>query len=208
MPRALLRGLVLAACSMANGAVTAPRRWINLSYANVATTAPAAQRIASEWADALARGGAAEFDGDAEASALLPLRAAGARLLGCSADDVCVGSSVTELLCSIAWACYPAGGTNIVSTAASFPSTVYPWRRVAAASGATLRLAPHDASYRTDPESLLALIDEETSVVCGASSGEEARTSRPTGGACALAGCPLTQLCRASHRRCRGSVAR
>ena len=38
-------------------------QWTNLSYANVATTSPTAHRISSEWADSLARGGAAEFDG-------------------------------------------------------------------------------------------------------------------------------------------------
>ena len=37
--------------------------WTNLSYANVATTSPAAHRVSLEWSEALARGGAAEFDG-------------------------------------------------------------------------------------------------------------------------------------------------
>ena len=40
-------------------------KWTNLSYANVATTSPKAHLIASEWAESLARGGAAEFDADA-----------------------------------------------------------------------------------------------------------------------------------------------
>ena len=49
------------------------RQWTNLSYANVATTSPAAHRIATEWADSLARGGAAEFDADAEKHGMMPL---------------------------------------------------------------------------------------------------------------------------------------
>ena len=55
--------------------------WTNLSYANVATTSPAAHRVSLEWSEALARGGAAEFDGEAEKNGMMPLRRAAARLL-------------------------------------------------------------------------------------------------------------------------------
>ncbi len=139
--------------------------WTNLSYANVATTSPTAHRIASEWSDALARGGAAEFDGEAEKNVMIPLRRATARMLSCGIEDVCVGSSATELLCSLAWAISPPSDSNIVSTRASFPSTVYPWRRVAQESGAEIRLAGHDEDFYTDPGEILALIDQDTSVV-------------------------------------------
>ncbi len=141
------------------------RRWVNLSYANIATTSPAAHRIATEWSEALARGGSAEFDGEAERHAMLPLRRATARLLRCDVEDVCVGSSATELLCSLAWAVSPRKGTNIVSTRASFPSTVYPWKRVADEHGAEIRLAPDDENLYTRPDGILSLIDEKTSVV-------------------------------------------
>ncbi len=141
------------------------RQWINLSYANIATTSPAAHRVATEWSEALARGGAAEFDGEAERHAMLPLRTAAARLLRCDVEDVCVGSSATELLCSLAWAVAPRKGTNIVSTRASFPSTVYPWKRVADEHGAEIRLAPDDENLYTRPDGILSLIDEKTSVV-------------------------------------------
>jgi len=140
-------------------------RWTNLSYANVATTSPVAHSIASDWADSLARGGSAEFGGEAEESAMMPLREATSRLLSCEPEDVCVGSSATELLCSLAWAVMPTEGSNIVSTRASFPSTVYPWSRVAESSGAEIRLAEHDENLYTDPDGILALIDERTSVV-------------------------------------------
>ena len=139
--------------------------WTNLSYANVATTSPTAHRIALEWADSLARGGAAEFDAEAEKGAMLPLRSATARLLSCEIDDVCVGSSATALLCSLACAVSPEKGRNVVSTRASFPSTVYPWARVAEANGADIRLAEHDDNLYTEPDAILSLIDENTSVV-------------------------------------------
>jgi len=118
-----------------------------------------------EWSNALARGGAAEFDGEAEKNGMMPLRRAVARLLSCDLEDICVGSSATELLCSIAWAVSPESGSNIVSTRASFPSTVYPWSRVADANGAEVRLADHNSDLYTDPEDILSLIDERTSVV-------------------------------------------
>jgi len=135
-----------------------------LSYANVATTSPKAHLIASEWAESLARGGAAEFDADAEKVGMMPLRKATATLLGCSISDVCVGSSATELLSSLAWAIAPKKG-NIVSTRASFPSTVYPWQRVADEFGSEIRLAPYDGNYYTNPDDILSLIGEDTKVV-------------------------------------------
>ena len=139
-------------------------KWTNLSYANVATTSPKAHLIASEWAESLARGGAAEFDADAEKEGMMPLRKAAATLLGCSSSDVCVGSSASELLGSLAWAIAPKKG-NIVSTRASFPSTVYPWQRVADEFGSEIRLAPYDENYYTNPDYILNLIDDDTKIV-------------------------------------------
>mgnify|MGYP001959669186 FL=1 len=141
------------------------RKWTNLSYANVATTSPAAHRIATEWADSLARGGAAEFDAEAEKNGMMPLRAAAASLLSCDLEDICCGSSATGILSSVAWAVMPQEGQNVVSTRASFPSTVYPWNRVSQSTGAEIRLAPYDDNYYTDPEGILSLIDENTAIV-------------------------------------------
>ena len=141
------------------------KKWTNLSYANVATTSPKAHLIASEWAESLARGGAAEFDADAEKKGMIPLRTATSKLLECPISDVCVSSSATEILCSLAWAIAPKKGKNIVSTKASFPSTVYPWKRVAEEFGAEIKLAPHDGNYYTKPEDILSLIDKKTAVV-------------------------------------------
>jgi selenocysteine lyase/cysteine desulfurase len=141
------------------------KKWTNLSYANVATTSPKAHLIASEWASSLARGGAAEFDADAEKEGMIPLRKSTANLLECPISDVCVSSSATELLSSLAWAIAPKKGSNIVSTRASFPSTVYPWQRVSDEFGAEIRLAPHNENYYTKPEDILSLIDDNTAVL-------------------------------------------
>ena len=141
------------------------QKWTNLSYANVATTSPKAHEIALEWSESLARGGAAEFDADAEKNGMIPLRTATAKLLECPISDVCVSSSATEILCSLAWAIAPKKGTNIVSTRASFPSTVYPWKRVAEEFGTELRLAEHDENYYTKVDDILDLIDKDTAVV-------------------------------------------
>ncbi|MEO2180487.1 MAG: aminotransferase class V-fold PLP-dependent enzyme [Candidatus Poseidoniia archaeon] len=141
------------------------RKWTNLSYANVATTSPKAHLIASEWATSLARGGAAEFDAEAEKKGMIPLRKSTANLLECPITDICVSSSATELLSSLAWAIAPKKNSNIVSTRASFPSTVYPWQRVSDEFGAEIRLAPHNENYYTKPEDILSLINDDTAVV-------------------------------------------
>ena len=141
------------------------REWTNLSYANVATTSPAAHRVATEWADSLARGGAAEFDADAEKHGMMPLREAASKLLSCDVSDVCCGSSATGLMCSVAWAVMPSSEQNVVSSRAAFPSTVYPWSRVAEVTGTQIRLAPYDDDHYTDPEDILSLIDDNTAVV-------------------------------------------
>ena len=141
------------------------QKWTNLSYANVATTSPKAHEIALEWSESLARGGAAEFDADAEKNGMIPLRNATSKLLKCPISDVCVSSSATEILCSLAWAIAPKKGANIVSTRASFPSTVYPWKRVAEEFGTELRLAEHDENYYTKADDIFDLIDKDTAVV-------------------------------------------
>ena len=141
------------------------QKWTNLSYANVATTSPKAHEIALEWSESLARGGAAEFDADAEKNGMIPLRTATSKLLECPISDVCVSSSATEILCSLAWAIAPKKGANIVSTRASFPSTVYPWKRVAEEFSAEVRLAEHDENYYTKADDIFDLIDKDTAVV-------------------------------------------
>ena len=137
----------------------------NLAWANIASTAPAAHRASLAWQETLASSGGAYFANEAEQSALLPLRREVALLLNADTAEVCVGSSASEIMSNYAWALRPPAGSNIVSSAASFPSTVYPWHRVAAETGAEVRLAPYNAAYYTEPSRILELIDEQTSVV-------------------------------------------
>ena len=141
------------------------REWTNLSYANVATTSPVAHRVSTEWADSLARGGAAEFDADAEKLGMMPLREAASKLLSCDIGDVFCGSSATAMMSSVAWAMMPTEKQNVVSSRAAFPSTVYPWSRVALETGAEIRLAPYDDNHYTRPQDILDLIDQNTAAV-------------------------------------------
>jgi selenocysteine lyase/cysteine desulfurase len=66
---------------------------------------------------------------------------------------------------SLAWAVAPDGNSNIVTTDISHPSTIYPWMRVAQASGAEIRWA-RAQNARIDPDDIERLIDSNTAVVC------------------------------------------
>jgi selenocysteine lyase/cysteine desulfurase len=68
-------------------------------------------------------------------------------------------------MASLAWAVMPPKGSTIVATETTHPSTVYPWMRVAEATGAKMRWVPADNLY-IDPDRLEAAIDNTTSVVC------------------------------------------
>jgi selenocysteine lyase/cysteine desulfurase len=141
------------------------RDWVLLEAANVAPTAKPCYDATAAWQKSLFRNGAAVFNDDHEEQAFEPLRQEASRLLNCRPIDVAGGSSCTELLQSLAWAMMPPKGSNIVGTAACFPSSFYPFIRVAEHTGAGIRLVPHDENFVTSEESLLALIDENTSIV-------------------------------------------
>lgn len=117
------------------------------------------------WQQALADEGTVAFDEQAETEILDVLAAAAARLVNAKTADVAVASSETVLMASLAWAIAPPAGTNIVSTDVAHPSTIYPWMRVAESTGAEMRWARGANQYVT-PESIEALIDERTAVVC------------------------------------------
>ena len=91
-------------------------------------------------------------------------RAAG-HLINATADDIAAGSSATELLCSLAWAVSPEKNQNVVSTEIVFPSTVYPWQRVANSTGCEIRLAKEKNNFM-HTDDIIALIDQKTAVVC------------------------------------------
>jgi selenocysteine lyase/cysteine desulfurase len=115
-------------------------------------------RTIVEWNQDLGENGSNNFNETAEEFVFVGLHRACSRLLDCNKQDIAVGSSATELLASLAWAVMPSG--NIVSTAEAFPSTVYPWSRVAQHTGAEVRLA------NTSTQAIIEKIDDNTEVVC------------------------------------------
>ena len=136
-----------------------------LSAANVALTYNKSTSEIINFQNSLLNHGAVEFNDSKEENAFEHLRNVSAKLLNCNTDDIAGGSSYTELAQSIAWAIAPKKHQNIVGTAVSFPSTVYPWKRVADYTGAEVRLAQYDENYYTKPENILKLIDENTAVI-------------------------------------------
>src|SRR6185436_12851396 len=136
-----------------------------LNTASVCLMYSGAERAVVEWTHDLAENGTIHFDEVAEERAFATLHASAARLFNCRPEDIAVGSSATELLASLAWAVAPAAGRNIVSTRLEFPSTIYPWARVARHTGAGIRLADMQGD---DPGAgdLIRLIDSATAVVC------------------------------------------
>ena len=142
---------------VAPGDFPASRKSVYLNTASVCLMYSGAERVVVEWTHDLAENGTIHFDEAAEERAFATLHASAARLFNCRPEEIAVGSSATELLASLAWAVAPAAGSNIVSTSLEFPSTVYPWARVARHTGAEVRLGADD---------LIGLIDPGTAVVC------------------------------------------
>ncbi|HYS05767.1 MAG TPA: aminotransferase class V-fold PLP-dependent enzyme [Candidatus Dormibacteraeota bacterium] len=150
---------------VAPGDFPASRRSVYLNTASVCLMYSGAERAVVEWTHDLAENGTIHFDEAAEERAFATLHASAARLFNCRPEEIAVGSSATELLASLAWAVAPPAGSNIVSTGLEFPSTVYPWARVARHTGAEVRLAgmKGDCPLADD---LIGLIDRGTVVVC------------------------------------------
>ena len=136
-----------------------------LDAASVALMHKGAARSISEWQQSLAEDGTVAFDERAEVDVFDQLSDAAARLFHTEPENIAVASSETVLMASLAWAVSPAGDTNVVATEISHPSTTYPWVRVAEQSGAEVRWARAENEY-VDPDRVLDLIDERTSVVC------------------------------------------
>ena len=142
----------------------ASRKSVYLNTASVCLMYSGAERAVVEWTHDLAENGTIHFDEVAEERAFATLHASAARLFNCRPEDIAVGSSATELLASLAWAVAPAAGSNIVSTSLEFPSTIYPWARVARHTGAEVRLG--DKGDDPPADDLIGLIDPGTAVVC------------------------------------------
>jgi cysteine desulfurase/selenocysteine lyase len=94
-------------------------------------------------------------------------RAAGARLFGVHPSAVAAATSVYEVISQIAWWLNPRSGQNVVSIDIEPEAVTLPWLRVAADSGAEVRLAP----LRNSPGSLsfdriAELVDKNTVAIC------------------------------------------
>jgi selenocysteine lyase/cysteine desulfurase len=184
----------------------ASKKRVYLNTASVCLMYSGAERAVVEWTHDLAENGTIHFDEAAEEHAFATLHASAARLFNCRPEEIAVGSSATELLASLAWAVAPAAGSNIVSTGLEFPSTIYPWARVARHTGAEVRLA---AGTGDDPlaDGLIDLIDRRTAVVCvsdviystGAGDAMWRSSLRPRTG---------TELCSSSTQRSRPAGSR
>ncbi|MBW2705164.1 MAG: aminotransferase class V-fold PLP-dependent enzyme [Deltaproteobacteria bacterium] len=135
-----------------------------LNAASIALMYKGASEAAVAWQRDLAQNGTLSFDEAAEQNVFSSLHQVFANLIGANPRDIAVGSSFTELVASLAWAMMPARGENIVGVDVVFPSTIYPWLRVAHTTGCEIRLLP-TADYYADPEELVGLIDDNTAVV-------------------------------------------
>lgn len=136
-----------------------------LNTASVALMYKGAEVAATDWLRNLAEHGTIAFDEASEEVAFEELHTAAAHLFNARPVDIAVGSNATELLASLAWALAPESGANIVSTDIAFPSTVYPWARVARHMKCELRMARATDDY-VRPDDLIQLIDDATAVVC------------------------------------------
>jgi selenocysteine lyase/cysteine desulfurase len=156
------------------GSALAPREHFSLldevTYLNAASMGLVplpVQEQAAAFDRELALRGTTWFDEEQETFALEGAREAAARLLNASPDAIAIATSMTEALCQVAWWLRPVAGTNIVSIDLEFPSVVYPWYRVAAETGAEVRLV----QVRNDPAALslarlAELVDDQTAVIC------------------------------------------
>ena len=140
-------------------------QFVYLNAANVALMYSGAEQVIKEWVADVAQNGSNNFDEDAEENVFNDFHRAAAHLINATVDDIAAGSSATELLCSLAWAVSPGKDQNVVSTEIVFPSTVYPWHRVANSTGCEIRLAKEKNNFM-HPDDIIDLIDQHTAVVC------------------------------------------
>jgi len=141
------------------------KKFISLNAANVALMYHGAHQAIIEWQDDVALNGSNNFDDNSEETVFGGLHQVASRLINAGPEDIAAGSSATELLCSLAWAISPSKDQNVVSTEIVFPSTVYPWQRVANSTGCEIRLAKEKDNFIHIDE-IITLIDQHTAVVC------------------------------------------
>jgi cysteine desulfurase/selenocysteine lyase len=147
------------------GDFPAAARCTYLNSASVALMYKGAEAAVLDWQKDVADYGTLNFDEEAEDRVFDTLREAFAGLIGAEAQDVAVAASATELIASLAWAVAPAADKNIVAVDVVFPSTVYPWARVARHTGCEMRWVKARDALATE-EDVIAAIDGNTAVVC------------------------------------------
>ena len=138
--------------------------FVYLNAANVGLMYGEAEKVIKEWHKDLAYNGSNNFNENAEESVFKKLHIAAAALINAEPDDIAAGSSATELLCSLAWAVSPKKDQNVVSTETVFPSTIYPWQRVAKSTGCEIRLAKEKNNF-INTDDIIALVDQNTAAV-------------------------------------------
>ncbi|MEM7346795.1 MAG: aminotransferase class V-fold PLP-dependent enzyme, partial [Chloroflexota bacterium] len=136
-----------------------------LNAASVALMYAPAEKAITAWQRDLAEYGTINFNEQAEQDIFKALHRATAHLFKAQPEDIAVASSATELLASLAWAIMPAAGSEIISTDVVFPTTVYPWIRVAEYTGAKIRWVSGQGDS-IDQGTLIQSINDNTSVVC------------------------------------------
>ena len=136
-----------------------------LNTANVGLMHKNAEKEINKWVEDLAKNGSNNFNEIAEQNVFLNLHTSAAKLINTNPNNIAAGSSATELLSSLAWAIMPLKGQNVVSTNIVFPSTVYPWMRIASSTGCEVRLGKEKNNF-ISTQSIIDLIDKNTSVVC------------------------------------------
>lgn len=136
-----------------------------LNSASVALMYQGCHEAIDDWNRDLADNGTVNFDEHAEQTIFDELHHSFARLLNATPEDIAVASSATEQLSSLAWAIMAPAGSKILTTGIVFPTTIYPFARVARHTGAEIEFVPGENGY-TDPQKLLDAIDDQTSVVC------------------------------------------
>ncbi len=141
------------------------RKSAYLNTASVCLMYRGAEAATTDWFKDLTENGTLTFDEAAEESVFEGLHVTAAQLFNARPEEIAVGSSATELLASLAWAVAPGPGVNVVGTDVTFPSTIYPWARVARSTGFELRLAEARDGY-INPDDLVRLIDGDTAAVC------------------------------------------
>ena len=120
-----------------------------LTYLNTASVGlvPApVQRRAEDFDRDVAVRGTVALDEEAEIAVFEGTRASAARLIGAQPDEVAITASATLALGQIGWFLRPGRGDNVVSIDLEFPSSTYPWIRIAEDTGAEVRLVQRRAA--------------------------------------------------------------